>query len=134
MKIAAQTSVTLARNVTDPRPPNTEVLLPPPSAAMASPFPGWRRITKMRKTLTTTCSAMMNQGPMGRRTLHASGPTRNCRRPVRNRSRYRGLQRLQVLDEVALFGRREGERQGGVVVSHHLVERGEAAVVIVAPL
>ena len=41
MKIAAQTSVTLARNVTEPRPPKTLLALPPPpNAAMPSARPG----------------------------------------------------------------------------------------------
>ena len=56
MKMIAQTVVTLDKNVTDPRPPKTVCDDPPPPAraAMASPFPGWRRITKIRKILTMT--------------------------------------------------------------------------------
>ena len=54
--------VTLLRKVTDPRPPKTVFDDPPPpaKAAMASPFPGCKRMTKMRKTLTTTCTVTMN--------------------------------------------------------------------------
>ncbi len=63
MKMIAQTVVTLERKVTDPRPPKTVFEPPPPPPArpaMASPFPGWRRMTKIRKILTTTWSVMMN--------------------------------------------------------------------------
>ena len=56
MKMIAQTVVTLERKVTDPRPPKAVFAPPPPpaNAAIPSAFPGWSRITKMRKTLTTT--------------------------------------------------------------------------------
>ncbi len=55
MKMAAHTSVTLARNVTEPRPPNTLLAPPPPpKAAMPSARPGWSRMTKIRKRLTST--------------------------------------------------------------------------------
>src|SRR5207237_10418723 len=62
MKMIAQTVVTLLRNVTEPRPPKTVFEEPPPpaKAAIASPFPGWRRITKIRNTLTMTWMVTMN--------------------------------------------------------------------------
>ena len=61
MKMMAQPAVILERTVTEPRPPKTvfEEPPPPPNAAMPSAFPGCIRITKMRKTLTMTCSAMV---------------------------------------------------------------------------
>ena len=63
----AQTVVTLERKVTDPRPPKTVFAPPPPAkAAIASPFPGCRRMTKMRKTLTTTWTVTMKAN-MGQR-------------------------------------------------------------------
>jgi hypothetical protein len=66
MKMTAQTSVTLARNVTEPRPPKTEVEFPPPPrAAIPSPFPGWSRMTKIKKTLTSTCSVVTMANNMG---------------------------------------------------------------------
>src|SRR5205814_1773341 len=48
MKMIAHPVVTLLRKVTDPRPPKTVFDDPPPpaKAAMASPFPGCKRMTK----------------------------------------------------------------------------------------
>jgi hypothetical protein len=54
-KSAAHAAVSLLRNVTAPRPPNAEVAAPPPSAApIPASFPGWRRITKIMKTQSST--------------------------------------------------------------------------------
>jgi hypothetical protein len=44
------------------------------------------------------------------------------------------LERLQELDEVALFGVGEREAEHALVVVHHFVERLEAAVVVEAAL
>ena len=75
MKMIAQTVVTLLRNVTEPRPPKTVFADPPPpaKAAIASPFPGWSRMTKMRKTLTTTWMVTMNANMRGARITWAPG-------------------------------------------------------------
>src|SRR2546421_4788160 len=76
MKMIAQTVVTLLRKVTEPRPPKTVFADPPPpaNAAIASPFPGWSRMTKMRKTLTTTWMVTTNANMRGARITWASVP------------------------------------------------------------
>jgi hypothetical protein len=54
-KSPAQIAVSLLRKVTAPRPPNAEVAAPPPRAApIPASFPGWRRMTKIMKTHSTT--------------------------------------------------------------------------------
>src|SRR5437016_8527601 len=76
MKTMAQIAVTLLRNVTDPRPPKTVLAEPPPpaKAAIASPFPGCSRMTKMRKTLTMTWMVMMKANMRAARITRGSGP------------------------------------------------------------
>src|SRR2546430_13776714 len=76
MKMIAQTVVTLLRKVTEPRPPKTGFADPPPpaKAAIASPFPGWSRMTKMRKTLTTTWMVTTNANMRGARITWGSVP------------------------------------------------------------
>src|SRR4029434_8677909 len=59
----------------------------------------------------------------------------HCSRELQLHSHDRRLsQRLQVLDQVGLFGRRQPEREELIVVGDDVVERGESAIVIEATL
>src|SRR5512142_1788664 len=88
-----------------------------------------KRAPSPASTRATTSASVSEAGSRGPRWCiipHSS---------ARPRDRLRaGLQRLQVLDEVALLRGRQREREGGVVVRDDRGQVGEAAVVIEAAL